>query len=222
MKKRGIITIDDPLSHISECYKMCRTNIHYLHADDKCKVLVVTSSVPTEGKTTSVVNLAVTIAGSGKKVLVIDADLRKSTIHQVFEIDQSPGLINYLSDSKPLESVLKCHANIELLDILTSGVTPPNPAELLDSAKMRGLIEKVRSNYDYVLIDAPPILAVTDATILSQYADGIILIVASGKTKESDLERSVKHLKDLKIKILGSIITKAKLKKTKYNSYYGK
>ncbi|MAV64327.1 MAG: hypothetical protein CBD97_01155, partial [Pelagibacteraceae bacterium TMED237] len=165
---RRLILSEDPKSPVSEAYRTLRTSIMYSSSDNN--VIMISSPGPGEGKTTSICNLAITYANLGKKTLLIDADLRKPVINKVFELDKSPGLTNYIAGDEILEKICQ-KTYVDNLDIVTSGISTPNPAELLNSSKMKDLLSKVKSKYDIVLIDTPPMIAVTDALILSNLAD---------------------------------------------------
>ncbi len=220
-RSKSLIAINEPHSMATECYKMFRTNLNYMNLDTKNQVLLFTSSFTEEGKTTSVVNTAVTYAQADKKVLVIECDLRKARIHELFDISQTPGLSNCLTDNLALVDVVNTLEEIPNLFVLTSGALPPNPAEILGSKKMADLIAKARTEYDVILIDAPPVLSVSDAMILSSLVDGVVLVVAAHITKKDELKKAKKALDHVGAKILGVLMTKAEVKNRKYYAYYG-
>ena len=192
-----------------------------MNIDRDNKIIMFTSSTTAEGKTTSICNAAVSFAQSGKRVLLIECDLRKARIHTVFDIPQVPGLTNILVEKKPFTEVVQHIEEVENLQILTSGVLPPNPAETVASASLVHLIDQVKDQFDLILIDAPPVLAVTDAVILSKLADGVILIVASGESKREEARRAKKALEQVHARILGVVLTKAEVKSKSYYYYYG-
>lgn len=213
-----IITHSDPKSPISEAYRVLRTNIQYSSIDKPLKTIVVTSTGPMEGKTTTVANLAVCFAQMGSKVLLIDADLRKPRIHKVFWLSSETGLTNFLA----LHGDYKKHirsSNIPNLDILTSGAMPPNPSELLNSNAMKQFIKNVQDDYDIVLLDAPPVGSVTDASIISTYVDGTILVVSSGKVKYDALKHAKELLEKVNANIIGVVLNNID-KKSNGNYYY--
>ncbi|WP_428909854.1 CpsD/CapB family tyrosine-protein kinase [Niallia sp. Krafla_26] len=216
--RRSLITNTDPKSHISEQYRSIRTNIQFSSVDKELKTLVVTSSGPEEGKSTTVANLAVIFAQQGKKVLLIDSDLRKPTVHYTFNLTNSKGLTNVLTRQSALEEAVQ-ESGEENLDILTSGPIPPNPAELLSSKAMEALMSEVREAYDMVLFDSPPLLAVTDGQILASKCDGTILVISSGKTEVEQAIKAKDLLNSVNSHLLGAILNDKKMKNTHYYSY---
>jgi capsular exopolysaccharide synthesis family protein len=173
-------------SIIAESFRALRTNIQYLAADKEKKIITVTSSIGGEGKTFTTMNLAAIIALSGHKTILIGGDLRKPKLHEDFKVDTSKGLSSYLINKSELAEVIE-KTEIDSLDVIASGPTPPNPAELLDSKKMRDLIMELNKTYDYVIIDTPPIGLVTDGVILMQHADVNLYIVRHNYSKKSAL-----------------------------------
>jgi len=215
---KKLITLKNPKSRSAEAFRTLRTNIQFSSLDKELKSIVVTSSGSGEGKSTIMSNLAITMAESGMKVILVDCDLRKPSIHKKIGITNSVGLTNVLVQGvKKEECVVKTTVNN--LFILTSGPIPPNPAELLGSKKMRDFIEELKNEFDLVLIDAPPVLAVTDAQILSTIVDGVIFIVSYGEAQKKALI-DAKHLID-KVggKILGIVFNKVP---EAVSGYYGK
>jgi len=215
---KKLITLKNPKSRSAEAFRTLRTNIQFSSLDKELKSIVVTSSGSGEGKSTIMSNLAITMAESGMKVILVDCDLRKPSIHKKIGITNSVGLTNVLVQGvKKEECVVKTTVNN--LFILTSGPIPPNPAELLGSKKMRDFIEELKKEFDLVLIDAPPVLAVTDAQILSTIVDGVIFIVSYGEAQKKALI-DAKHLID-KVggKILGIVFNKVP---EAVSGYYGK
>ncbi len=222
MRSKSLITLNEPLSMATECYKIFRTNLHYLNVDTQNQIILFTSSFTEEGKTTSVVNTAITYAQSDKKVLVIEGDLRKSRIHALFNLPQTPGLTNCLVDGSDLLTTVQKIDELPNLHVLTGGATPPNPAEILGSKRMLELLDKARAYYDIILIDAPPVLSVADAMVLSKEVDGVVLVVAAHITKTDELKKAKKALDHVGAKVLGALMTKAEVKNKKYYAYYGK
>lgn len=220
VKKRSLITHYDKKSPISEQYRTIRTNIEFASIDQNIKKIVVTSASPSEGKSTTVANLAVVFAQQGKNVLLIDGDLRKPTIHYTFQLDNTVGLTNVLTGKAKLEEAVK-HSQVENLDILTSGPIPPNPAEMVGSEAMKRLLEDAAVQYDMIFIDSPPVLAVTDSQLLSNIADGIILVIRSGQTEYEMAIKASELLKNTKAKLLGTILNGKELKHHHYYYYYG-
>ena len=168
---------------VTEAYRVLMSNIEYSSYDKPIKVIVVTSSQSGEGKTTIAKNLALTMAESSKKVVLVDCDMRRPNIHKKFKISNSTGLSEILTGQS---NKIKDNYNInENIDIITSGKTPPNPVEMISSKKMDDFIELLRESYDYVILDAPPIMAVADAQILAVKADGVVFVVRESKSKKT-------------------------------------
>ena len=209
----------DPKSVASERYKALRTSIQYSSYDKELKVLVVTSTQPQEGKSTTVGNLALSLAQNNKKVLIIDCDLRKPSMHKKFDVTNEYGLTETLLGRKKFEDVI--HSYKPLLDILPTGKTPPNPLEMIGSDSMKALIEELRHEYDYILIDTPPVLAVSDATVLSTIADGVIFVVMASKSKKEQILKAKQELDKVKAPIVGSILNASDEKRSDYYYYYG-
>ena len=210
----SLISVADKSSQISEQYRTIRTNIQFaLSADQQIQTIVVTSSGPSEGAA----NLAVVLADSGQKVLLIDADMRKPTVHESFSLLNSNGLSVMLTTKHSvLESVQP--SGIEDLTILTSGPKPPNPSELLGSARMNQVIEEARSHYDAIIFDMPPIVAVTDAQLMASQADGTILVVRENVTSKESLAKAKELLAMVQARVLGVVYNG--VQKTKDQDYY--
>ncbi len=220
-RRRSIITHLKPKSPIAEQYRTIRTNIQFSSLDNELRTLVITSSGPGEGKSTTAANLAVVLAQQGKKILLIDADLRKPTAHYTFGKKNTMGLTNVLTKQNSLTSVTQ-ETDVDNLSLLTSGPIPPNPAELLASASMDELIQEALLEYDTVVFDTPPVLAVTDAQVLANKADGAILVVSSGKTEKEGALKAKELLVSAKAKLLGVVLNRKEQKQSEYYYYYGK
>ena len=218
--ERQLITIDSPRSPITEQYRTLRTNIEFSSVDQEYRTILVTSSSPAEGKSTTVANLAVTFAQQGKRVLLVDSDLRKPTVHYTFNLKNVRGLTNVLTKQTTLTDAVQ-ETEVEHLSILTCGPIPPNPAELLGSASMSQFIELAKTHFDVVLFDTPPILAVADAQILANKVDGSILVISSGGTEQDAARKSKDLLMSAKGKVLGAVLNKKKAKDSQYYYYYG-
>lgn len=220
---KAIISYNDPKSVISEQYRAIRTNIEYSNVDQNTKTILVTSSDKNEGKTTTVSNLAVSFANLNKKVLLIDCDLRNASIHKMFKINNIYGLTDILAKDRAVDKCIQ-ETELENLYVLTAGSTPPNPAEILSSEKMKNLIEDLKNMYDYIFIDTPPIGLVTDAGVLSSFIDGVVLVVKSESVEKKYLEETKKKLDAVDARILGAILNSYKSEQKDYNyySYYGK
>lgn len=216
----SLITQTQPKSPISEQYRTIRTNIEFASVDKKIRKLMVTSANPSEGKSTTTANLAVAFAQQGKKVLVMDADLRKPTVHYMFRLNNLMGITNILTNQVTLEMVVqKC--DTPNLSIITCGPIPPNPAELLGSKAMDDFINQALEQYDLILFDTPPVLAVTDAQVMSSKCDGVILVVSSSSTERNAALKAKELLMNAKGKLLGVVLNKKKNEKGSYYYYYG-
>ncbi|MGB2991136.1 MAG: CpsD/CapB family tyrosine-protein kinase [Paenisporosarcina sp.] len=220
--ERHLITIESSKSPISEQYRTLRTNIQYASVDKELKSIIVTSPNPGEGKSTTISNLAIVFAQQGKKVLLVDADLRKPTIHYTFNINNSKGLTNLLMKQTTLKNVIQQTPVLDLF-ILPSGTIPPYPAELLESEAMSQLMDRLKVDFDLVLFDTPPILAVADAQILANKCDGSILVVKSGSTEKERAIRAKDILLNSRSKLLGVVLNNKRMKDSHYQTtyYYG-
>lgn len=217
---RNLITYIEPRSPISEQYKTIRTNIQF-SSDLGIRSIVVTSSGPEEGKSTTAANLAVTFAQQGKKTLLIDGDMRKPTVHYTFHGENQRGLTSVLTKRFELSQCIQ-ETEIESLSILTTGPIPPNPAELLSSELMKDILAEAMEKYDMILIDSPPILAVTDGQILANICDGTIFVVQSGQTPIDAAKKAKELLLAANAKLLGVVLNQKKVQESHYYYYYGK
>lgn len=225
-----LITLSEPRSPTTEAYRVLRTGIQFSAVDNPDQVsMMVTSAGPSEGKSLSVANLAIVMAQAGHNVLIVDADLRRPVLHKLFRIPQKGGLTTLLLEANPIASRQETLASmkrliqpwsVEGLYILTSGPIPPNPSELLGSTKMEQLLEVLAEHYDYVIVDSPPVLAVTDAVVLSRCVDGVLLIVDASKSKGAQLKQAVKQLKSSNAHIIGAVLNQLSPKNDSYYSYY--
>lgn len=220
MESLHIITISSPKSPISEAYRTLRTNIQFACVDLKPKTLLVTSSMPREGKTTTAVNLAASMAQDGKKTILVDCDLRKPKIDTIFKIpNETGGLSNILIDEIEQEEGIK-ETEVDNLYILPAGKIPPNPAELLSSKKMQQFMEYLRQNFDYIIVDSPPLIAVTDAQVISKYSDACILVAAAGESDRGEVIKAKELLCNVNAKIIGVVLNKIDISKESYNKFY--
>ena len=217
---------------IEEAYKSIRANIMFSVVKKGCKIIVVSSSLPNEGKTTTTVNLAASISQADQRVLLIDGDLRKPKIHQYFSVSSAPGLTDYLSDVASARHKMDIFGIIhptkyENLSVITSGTIPPNPAELLGSDFMRDFLNGISKDFDYIIIDTPPLNVVSDALPLIRESDGIVLVVRDNQTTHPELQKALSSLEFIDAKILGFVVNFVESKAGKgngasYDSYnYG-
>jgi tyrosine-protein kinase Etk/Wzc len=213
-----LITRFSPKSPVSEAYRSLRTNIQFADIDKPKRVLLVTSSASKEGKSTTAVNLAITLAQMGSKVLLVDSDLRRPSVHNFFGFEKTYGLTNLLIGSLSFDDVIK-HTEVEHLDVITAGDIPPNPSELVSSEAMRKFLGEARARYDHVILDSPPVIAVTDAAVLATRVDGAILVVSSGYVSKKEVMRAVSLLKNVRASILGVVLNALDIKKM-FGSYY--
>ncbi|HVP37447.1 MAG TPA: polysaccharide biosynthesis tyrosine autokinase [Terriglobales bacterium] len=214
----NLVTHFEPKSPISEAYRTFRTNLQFARLDEPLKTVLVTSSGPSEGKSTTVANLAITMAQMGTRTILIDSDLRRPVLHSIFNLQRAPGLTNYLAGNVPWKEIVQ-ETPIENLTLLTCGVLPPNPSELLGSKKMKNLLEELKEKYDMVLFDSPPVIAVTDAAVLSTLLDGVVLVSSSGSTSREALQRAISLLENVKGRLIGGVLNKIKVESV-YGSYH--
>jgi len=208
---RGRISIVEPLSSVTEAYRSIRTSLFFSAPVECTKVVVITSGGPGDGKTTTAANLAVVIAQSGKRVLLIDADCRRPRVHDVFDLPNGVGLSSVLVGEATLSEAVQRPLGVDgkpvpALHVLTAGPTAPNPAELLGSAAMRELLDEVREQYDRVVIDTPPVLFVADASILGAMCDGVIMVVKSAKNTRAIARRAREQLEGVNARLLGGVL----------------
>ncbi|EGW37803.1 CpsD/CapB family tyrosine-protein kinase [Desulfosporosinus sp. OT] len=215
----SLITLEQSKSPISEAYRTLRTNVQFTSVDSETKKIMITSSGPREGKSSTVANLAVSIAQAGKSVIVVDADMRNPTQHKLFGLDNGQGLSVALVQDQDYRQYVQETA-VPGVMVLTGGPIPPNPAELVGSKRMKRLIEEFSEQFDTVLIDTPPIIAVTDAAIIAQEVDGVILVLASGEVNKEFAQRAKEQLDKVGAKILGAVLNKADMKTSEYYYYY--
>ena len=209
-QKNGVMLVAfaEPKHVVSEQFRTVRTNIEFAGAAlDRCQVVMFTSSAMSEGKSTVSANVAVTWAQAGKKVLLIDADLRRPTIHATFRTLNIDGVTTILIGKDEAGAVVE-ETFVDNLSVITSGPIPPNPSELLNSKRMANLLNWARENYDIIVLDTPPVLAVSDVQVLVPKTDGVVVVANMGKTLKGDLRRTVEVLKLANAKILGSVEAK--------------
>jgi non-specific protein-tyrosine kinase len=213
----NLITLTDPRSPASEAYRTLRTNLSFYSLDEPLRTLVVTSPAPDEGKSTTIANLAVTVAQSGRRTVLVDCDLRRPSLHEIFEVPNSTGLTTMVLDENA--PIRLQETSVPNLALLTSGPKPPNPADLLGSQHVERVLETLAGQADMVLIDAPPILGVTDAVVLGARVDGVLLVVNAGKTRRDHAERAKELLEKARVRIVGVALTNAPVDKA-LQGYY--
>jgi succinoglycan biosynthesis transport protein ExoP len=222
----ALALVDDVRSPIAEAYRHLRTSLLLSSAGNPPKTILVTSSQPSEGKTTTAINTAFMLAQTGADVLVIDCDLRRPRLHANFNLSNARGLTNYLSGESPLEDVLQSYEKVPNLKLLTSGPIPPNPAELLGSDEMRKLLATVSEKFTHIVVDSPPAISFTDASILSTFVDGVILVVHGGRSSRAVVRRARQQLLDVGAHIFGVVLNNVKVESHDYyaagyySSYY--
>ena len=210
----------DPRSVVAEAYRSLRTNIAFSRAQSRIRTLVLTSPGPADGKSTTVANLAITFAQQGQKTLLVDADLRRAVLDKTFGVPRTPGLTEVVVGVSSLDDAVH-GTSVENLFIMGSGQLPPNPSELLGSARMREVLEAARAQFDVILFDSPPLLAVTDAAVLSTVVEGAILVVRMGSTSREAVRRAAAHLRTVNSRVLGAVLNDIDLNTGSYYGGYG-
>lgn len=224
MEGLNLIAHNDLKNPATEAYRVIRTSIQFAQAGKELKTLAVTSCMPNEGKSMTAANLAVVLTQAGKSVLLLDCDMRNPTVHKNFNLSNKVGLSSCISMGTALSDAVQ-KTSIEGLYALTGGVIPPNPSELLGSEQMKNVLQRAKEQYDYVLIDTPPVMPVTDALIVSRFVDGMILVIASAEVKV-EMARDVKNqLVNAGANILGVVLNKVRSEHHGYGYgyyyYYG-
>lgn len=213
---------NDPKSPISEAFRTLRTNIKFSSLDKPIKTLLITSPIPEAGKSSISINLALTMAQDKYKVILVDSDLRKPTIHKIFQQDNKTGLTNILVEDKKINEVMRKVADVDPnLYFIPSGPIPPNPSELLGSNKMKELLKELQEQADFIIFDSPPVIAVTDALVLATQVDGVVLILNFGEVTRDVAKQTKQLLEKVKAKILGVVLNKIDMQKEgHYYPYY--
>lgn len=213
----AIISLSNPKSPEAEAYRTLRTNLQFSTVDHALQTILVTSPNAAEGKTTTVCNLAVSFAQIGKKVLIIDGDLRRPRLHTYLGLSNTVGISNVLTQNLPVQEAMK--ESMLDIQVLTCGPTPPNPAELLNSNRLKELLNQLKQHFDIILIDTPPVGVVTDAAILSTLVDGTLMVIASHQTESDQAVRAMKLLQTVGAKVLGTVLTKVPADRKGYYGY---
>lgn len=209
MALNDLITVTNPRSPISEAFRTLRTNLEFSSLDHPLHTMVVTAAASEEGKSTTLANLAVIMAEGGKRVILVDCDLRRPALHDIFGVPNDEGLTTMLRDDAALNDPPLQETGIEGLSLLPSGPPPANPAVLLGSRRMREVIATLRERADLVLFDAPPVVAVTDAAVLAAQTDGVLLILRAGSTRREYAQRAKELLEKVNVRIIGAVLCNA-------------
>jgi capsular exopolysaccharide synthesis family protein len=209
----------EPASSFAESYKSLRTNVLLSSAEQPPKRLMITSMSPKEGKTTTALNLARALAQTERKVLLVDADLRRPRLHKAFQLENSTGLSSFLSGTT--QEVTIQPTDEVGLSVLNSGPVPPNPSELLGSKRFSDLLEQLEPQFDILIIDSPPILSATDSLLISKLSEGVIVVCLTAQTTYDRLQHGLKSLMEINSNVLGLVLNAMDMKKSNYYSYYG-
>lgn len=216
----GLVVLNKPKSHISEQFRTIRTNIQFSMIDDTLKSIVVTSAEREAGKSTIAANLAATFASNENRVLLVDADMRKPTVHKLFSVRNAEGLTTLLTDKEVALDDVIVSTRSEGLYVLSSGAIPPNPAELLGSNRMKEVEKEIQAAFDLVIYDMPPVLAVTDAQVLAARADGVLFVIPRGEASKDSALKAKDLLEKVKANVLGAVLNKVE-ESENYYYYYG-
>ena len=214
-----LVTKEQPLSYTAESFQKVIINLDYANIDGKIKVVQFTSTLASEGKSTFVSNLAYLLGQKDKKVILIDLDLRKPKMQRVFNVPNKGGLTDYLSGKISYEELIQHSTDFDF-DFIVSGEKTTAVVNVLESAKMKELIAKLREQYDYVLLDTPPVIAVSDALYVARNADGVVFIVAQGVAKKTLVKEAIQNLKNNNVHIIGTVLTQVSLKGGEYGYGY--
>jgi protein-tyrosine kinase len=215
-----IWTREKPISYITESFQKLIANLEYVNVDKKYQVLQVSSSVSSEGKTTFLANVAYLLSKKGKKTIMVDLDLRKPKVHKIYDVENTIGITDILSERVDLEEAIKVNKN-NGFHVITSGEKTSAVVNLLESNKMKELIEKLRKKYDYILLDSPPVINVSDAIYISRLSDSILFVLSQNRTKRGLVKEAINLLKQNNCNILGIVINQVDIKKTRYGYGYG-
>lgn len=214
-----LVTLTDPTSPVSEAYRTLRTNILFASLDNPLNTLLITSTDPGEGKSTTLANLAVVMAQAGNRVMVVDCDLRRPSLHRIFGVKNTAGLTTMMVEGQAMSQPPIQDTGVPNLSIITSGPLPPNPSELLGSRRMAEVLAQLKSQADVILLDSPPIIAVADAAILASKVDGVILVVQAYKTKRDFARKAKAILEKANANLLGVVLNNVKMDVSFYRYY---
>lgn len=208
-KQPNLITLTDPRSPAAEAYRTLRTNLYFSSLDRALETLLVTSAAPGDGKSTTLSNLAVTMAQGEKRTILVDADLRRPALHKLFGVSNNLGLTTMVVQEETLAQPPLVETGVDNLWLLPSGPLPPNPAEILGSRRMEDIIAALKTHADIILFDAPPVIAVTDAAVLGTKVDGVLLVISAGKTRREHALRAKETLKRVQVRLVGAVLNNA-------------
>lgn len=220
--KDKLVSMQDLFSPVTEAYRQIRTNLQYTAVDQPAKTVMVTSASAGEGKTTTAANLAIVMAQAELKTIIVDADLRKPTLHHIFQISNLTGLTDLLSSNHAEFGDQVKETGIENLRVITSGALPPNPSEILGSQRMMKLLQNLKENADVIILDVPPVLAVTDPIVMSTKVDGVVFITKANRTRRDSINQAKQRLDQVGAKILGAVLNEASGKASHYHQYYSR
>jgi capsular exopolysaccharide synthesis family protein len=215
-----LVTLSTPRSPVSEAYRTLRTNLQFMSPDKPLQTLLVTSSGPEEGKSTMLANLAVAMAQGEKKVILVDCDLRRPTLHKLFGLAHGQGLTTMMVDEKALSNPPLQETGVPGLLLLASGPLPPSPSDLLGSRRMDRALALLKERADIVLLDSPPVMAVSDAAVLATKVDGVLLVVSAGQTKRDSVQAAKAKLQQVSANLLGAVLMNVPLDASLQQYYY--
>ena len=219
LRERDLYVLGHPRSAVAECARFVRTNLLFMSTDRPLRTIVVTSPAPQEGKSTTAVTIAISMAQAGSRTLIVDTDMRKPRLHRVFNVDNAQGVADVLLGEVTLDQVLR-HTEVANLDVLVCGTLPPNPAEILLSARFKELVADLAGRYDRVIFDTPPIGPVTDPAILGTLVDGVVLVTKCDQTSKESVKRAMRSLRDANTRVLGVILNDVDVASKRYAGHY--
>lgn len=209
VEQPDLITLTDPRSPAAEAYRTLRTNLTFAALDKPLETLLVTSAAPGEGKSSVLANLAVTMAQGERRVILVDADLRRPHLHEIFGLPNDRGLTTMIVEETALDDPPLIKSGVDNLWLIPSGPLPPNPADILGSRRMEEAITRLKSRADVILFDAPPIVAVTDGAVLGTKVDGVLLVVRAGRTRRDHVQQARELLERVHVRIVGAVLSNA-------------
>lgn len=208
MTKSSLITLRDPKASAAEAYRTLRSNLIFANLETPLQTVLITSAAAEEGKSTTLANLAVVMAQGGRRTVLVDCDLRRPTLHTLFEVPAAPGFSEWMAGKEDTSPTL-APTGIDGLSLLPAGSPPANPADLLSSRRVEALIAHLKAQADFVLFDAPPLLVVSDAAVLAANVDGAVLVVSAGQTRRDHAQRAKEILEKIHVRIVGAILANA-------------